>query len=152
MTAANDVVARSVLDTVAYMVLSTVGDDGSPWASPVWFASDRYRDLYWISRPDAQHSRNIAVNPDVAIVVFDSTQPPATRQAVYMRASAAQVDDPNEIIHGVSVFTRDSIGQDLGPLEVDEVAGSAALRLYHAHVHEHWILELDHDVRVRAFP
>jgi hypothetical protein len=145
-------IARSILDGVAYMVLATADADGEPWASPVWFATDGYDDLYWISRPDARHSRNIAARADISIVVFDSTNPPATRQAVYMRATARQVDDPPAIAHGVAVFTRDSVAQGLGELIVDEVTGAADLRLFHARVHEHWILEADHDVRVRVHP
>jgi nitroimidazol reductase NimA-like FMN-containing flavoprotein (pyridoxamine 5'-phosphate oxidase superfamily) len=146
----HDGIARSVLDAVAYMVLATADADGEPWASPVWFANDGYGDLYWISRPDARHSRNIAARHEVGIVVFDSTAPPATRQAVYMRATAQQVDDAGAIAHGVSVFTRDSIAQGLGELTVDEVTGEAGLRLFRATVREHWILESDRDVRVRA--
>jgi pyridoxine/pyridoxamine 5'-phosphate oxidase len=148
----NGAVARSVLGSVAYMVLSTVGEDGLPWASPVWFASDEHRDLYWMSRPDSTHSRNVAANPEVAIVVFDSTRPPATRQAVYMRATAERVDEPDAIEHGVAVFTRDSVGQGLGALAVEEVTGEAVFRLYRARVHEHWVLDPDHDVRRPARP
>jgi hypothetical protein len=148
----SDDIARSILDTVAYMVLATVDEDGLPWASPVWFATDGYADLYWISAPDAQHSRNLAARADAGIVVFDSRTEPPTRQAVYMRATVTRVDDPAAVAHGVAVFTRDSVGQGLGELTIDEVTGDAGLRLYHARVHEHWILESDHDVRVRVSP
>jgi hypothetical protein len=148
----NDDTARSILDTVAYMVLATVGEDGLPWASPVWFAHDGYDDLYWISAPDARHSRNLAAHADTAIVVFDSRAVPATRQAVYMRATAARVDDPDAVARGVAVFTRDSVRQGLGELTIDEVSGDAHMRLYLAQVYEHWILEPDRDVRVRVRP
>jgi hypothetical protein len=147
-----DDIARSILDTVAYMVLATADEDGLPWASPVWFATDGYEDLYWISAPDAHHSRNIAARAEIGIVVFDSRTVPATRQAVYMRATAARVDDPGAVAHGVAVFTRDSVSQGLGALTIDEVTGDAGLLLYRARVHEHWILESDHDVRVRVRP
>ena len=148
----NDDITRSILDGVAYIVLATADADGEPWASPVWFATDGYDDLYWISRPDAQHSRNIAARADISIVVFDSTNPPATRQAVYMRATAQQVSDPNAIAHGAAVFSHDSAAQGLGELTIDEVTGDTDLRLFHARVRENWILENDHDVRVRVHP
>ena len=148
----NDDITRSILDGVAYMVLATADADGEPWASPVWFATDGYDDLYWISRPDAEHSRNIAARADISIVVFDSTNPPATRQAVYMRATAQQVSDLNAIAHGAAVFSHDSAAQGLGELTIDEVTGDTDLRLFHARVREHWILENDHDVRVRVHP
>jgi hypothetical protein len=145
-------VARSILDTVAYMVLATADGDGVPWASPVWFASDGHHDLYWISAPDARHSRNIAARAEIGIVVFNSTTVPATRQALYLEATATRVDDPDAITHGVEVFTRVSVDQGLGELTIDEVTNGAAFRLYHAHAHSHWILDPDHDVRVEVQP
>jgi hypothetical protein len=39
-------VARAILDANLYMTLGTADADGRPWASPVFFAADRYRDLY----------------------------------------------------------------------------------------------------------
>jgi hypothetical protein len=148
----DDEITRSILDGVAYMVLATADDDGLPWASPVWFAMDGHDDLYWISRPEARHSRNIAARAEVGIVVFDSTNPPAARQAVYMRADAHEVGESRAIARGVAAFSRDSLSQGLDGLTVDEVTGVADLRLFHARVREHWILEADHDVRVRTYP
>jgi nitroimidazol reductase NimA-like FMN-containing flavoprotein (pyridoxamine 5'-phosphate oxidase superfamily) len=143
----NDDVARSILDTVAYMVLSTADARGVPWASPVWFATDGYDDLYWISAPDARHSRNIAARAEVGIVVFDSTAPPATRQAVYLEATAERVDDAESLEHGVDIFSRASVDQGLGALTIDEVTADARFRLYHARALHHWVLDPDHDVR-----
>src|SRR5262245_33188802 len=145
-------IARSILASVAYMVLATADRDGLPWASPVWFAADGDEDLYWISRPDARHSRNIAGRAEIGIVVFDSTSAPATRQALYVRATAERVDDPGAIAHGVEVFTRRSVEQDLGELAIAEVTNEAAFRLYHARAHEKWVLEPDRDVRVPVEP
>jgi hypothetical protein len=48
-----------------------------------------YRELYWVSYPGARHSQNIAVKPQIAMVVFDSTVPPGTDQAVYMSATGS---------------------------------------------------------------
>lgn len=64
--------ARRIIDGNRYMTIATVGEDGRPWATPVYFSRDRYRNMYWISSPEAQHSRNIASRPDVTIVVLDS--------------------------------------------------------------------------------
>lgn len=147
-----DEITRSILDGIAYMVLATADGEGLPWASPVWFAMDGYDELYWISRPDARHSRNIAARADVGIVVFDSTNPAETRQAVYMRADAHEVGESRAIARGVAAFTRESLSQGLDGLTLDEVTGEADLRLFHARVRGHWILETDHDVRVRTHP
>ncbi len=47
----NDEIARSILDGVSYVVLATADADGAPWSSPVWFATDDYRELFWVSHP-----------------------------------------------------------------------------------------------------
>ena len=52
--------SRAIVDANLYMVLGTADEEGRPWASPVYFAADGYRDFYWVSRPEAVHSRNIA--------------------------------------------------------------------------------------------
>jgi len=51
--------ARQIIDANSYIVLATANGDGRPWATPVWFAHDGYRDFYWISRPGARHSGNL---------------------------------------------------------------------------------------------
>ena len=76
----NDDIARAILDDANYVVLATADADGVPWASPVWFATEDYRELYWVSYPGARHSENITVRPQIAMVVFDSTVPPGTGQ------------------------------------------------------------------------
>ena len=68
--------ARDVLDSNRYVVLGTAHPDGHPRVSPVFFGHHEHRALYWVSSPDSQHSRNLAVDDRVSAVVFDSTTPP----------------------------------------------------------------------------
>ena len=98
-----DAVARAILDANHYMTLGTADADGRPWVSPVFFAADRYRDLYWISSPEATHSRNLAARPELSIVVFDSQAPVGTGQAVYMAATAAELSGA-ELDQGLQVY------------------------------------------------
>jgi nitroimidazol reductase NimA-like FMN-containing flavoprotein (pyridoxamine 5'-phosphate oxidase superfamily) len=58
-------VVRAIVDANRYMTLATADEDGRPWASPVWFATIDRRELFWVSRPDARHSRNIAERPEL---------------------------------------------------------------------------------------
>ena len=74
------------------MTLATADAAGVPWASPVWYAPRGYSELFWVSYPDARHSRNLAERPQLSIVIFDSTVAPGHGQAVYMEAEAAQSD------------------------------------------------------------
>ena len=85
--------ARTTLADNRFMVLGTVDPSGRPRVSPVWFSLVDYQDVYWLSSPDAHHSRNIQRRPEVSIVVFDSAADPHTGQAVYLEAVAGRVPD-----------------------------------------------------------
>jgi hypothetical protein len=41
--------ARATIDANRYMALGTADENGHPWVSPVWFASEDYRSFHWIS-------------------------------------------------------------------------------------------------------
>src|SRR6185437_6613093 len=86
---------RSIVDGSWYLTLATADASGKPWASPVWFAHDGYREFVWASKPDARHSTNIAVRPQVGIVIFDSTVGNGGAQAVYLDAEASELHGPD---------------------------------------------------------
>jgi nitroimidazol reductase NimA-like FMN-containing flavoprotein (pyridoxamine 5'-phosphate oxidase superfamily) len=137
--------ARAVIDRNRYMTLATADERGTPWATPVWFAHSGYRELFWISRPGARHSRNIAARPEIAVVVFDSHSIVGTAQAVYMAARAEQVAG-EDLEDGVAVFSDESVRQGLEEFTVDEVAGEAEHRLYRATVTEHSLLDAERKI------
>lgn len=85
--------ARTTLARSRFMVLGTVDPTGRPRVSPVWFSLVDHSEVYWLSSPDAHHSRNVEERPEVSIVVFDSTADPHTGQAVYLEATACRVPD-----------------------------------------------------------
>src|SRR5688572_11425726 len=103
--------ARSIVDGNSYMTLGTAYADGVPWASPVWYAPASYREFLWVSKPGARHSQNIAVRPEVGIVIFDSTVPISTGKAVYLAARAEQVTAADEIERDMAVFSRRALEQ-----------------------------------------
>jgi nitroimidazol reductase NimA-like FMN-containing flavoprotein (pyridoxamine 5'-phosphate oxidase superfamily) len=120
--------ARRVLDGNRYLVLGTVEDDGRPRLSPVYFVPARYRDLYWVSSPDARHSRNVRARPEVQIVVFDSSRPPGQGEAVYIDATAQEVP-AEELAHVLDeAFDPDTRGGRA--FTVEELTGDGDLRLY----------------------
>jgi len=129
--------ARGIIDANKYMTLATVGTDGSPWATPVFFTPDGYRDLYWVSSPTARHSRNIFERASVAIVVFDSQVPIGGASAVYMRARAAEVPD-GEIEASADRYA--SRFPDLKYFTPAELRAPAPYRLFRAEVAEHSVL------------
>jgi nitroimidazol reductase NimA-like FMN-containing flavoprotein (pyridoxamine 5'-phosphate oxidase superfamily) len=44
--------ARTIIDSNRYMALGTADEEGHPWVSPVWFASDDYMRFHWVSSPE----------------------------------------------------------------------------------------------------
>lgn len=134
--------AERVLSGTRYVVLSTADADGAPWVTPVWYAREGRREFYWISSPDARHSRNIAGRKDVALVVFDSQVAVGSASAYYARAAAVQVP-AEELAAGVAVFSREAEAQGLGPYGPEDVTGEARFRLYRATVTEEWVLSED---------
>jgi hypothetical protein len=87
------------------VTLATADGAGRPWVSLVWFASADRLEFFWVSSPDARHSRNLSVRREVAIVIFDSRVPVGDAEAVYIAAAAAQATRA-ELAGGIHVFSR----------------------------------------------
>ena len=130
--------ARNLIDGNKYMTLATADPDGRPWASPVYYTPDGYTDFYWVSSPDARHSRNLAARPEVSIVVFDSTVPIGGAEAVYMSAHAAEVPD-DELPERCAIYSRPRF-PGLHAFGPEDVRPPALIRLYRATVTEHSVL------------
>ena len=128
---------RSILDGNRYMTIATIGDGGAPWATPVYFSHAGYRVMYWISSPEAEHSKNIAARPEVSIVVFDSSVPIGGAEAVYMKARAEEVAEPTEEQCAAAFSPRFEGVKTFRP---EELQAPAELRLYRANVEQHWVL------------
>ena len=128
--------AKRVVDGNRYMTIATVGE-GGPWASPVYFGHGDYRDYYWISRTDTQHSRNIAARPEVGIVIFDSSVEIGAAEAVYMRGEASEVTKPTPEDCDVAFRPRFEGVKALTPAEL---LPPATLRLFRARIESHWVL------------
>jgi hypothetical protein len=135
--------ARKIIDAIVYMTLGTADENGFPWVSPVYFASAAYKEFYWISSPEVRHSRNIAIRPQVSIVVFDSRTPVGTAQAVYMSAIAEALTGA-EFDRGLFIYnTRFENPAEHGVqiIRPADVQPPALYRLYRATALEHWVLD-----------
>jgi nitroimidazol reductase NimA-like FMN-containing flavoprotein (pyridoxamine 5'-phosphate oxidase superfamily) len=132
--------AREIVDGSMYMVLGTADETGRPWVSPVYFAARDYVEFYWVSLPDAQHSRNLAGRPEVSIVVFDSGVPIGTGQGVYMAARAEELAG-EELERGIEVFSQRSVEHGARAWNAGDVNPPAPHRLYRATADQHWMLD-----------
>jgi nitroimidazol reductase NimA-like FMN-containing flavoprotein (pyridoxamine 5'-phosphate oxidase superfamily) len=132
-------IARAIIDANIYMVLGTADETGSPWVSPVYYATAGYKEFYWVSSPDALHSRNIAARPEITIVIFNSQAPIGTGQAVYMSAVAEQLAG-SDLEKGVDIFSRSSLKHGGREWKPEDVQAPRLYRLYRATASKQWIL------------
>jgi hypothetical protein len=126
---------RAIIDDNQFLTLGTANADGEPWASPVFYVADGYSTFYWVSSPQATQVRNIAVRPQVGIVVFNSQQVPGSGEAVYMSATARELDGAEfdrwcSVYLGAAPFGR-------GP---EDMRAPGPYRAYGAFVTEHSML------------
>ena len=141
-----------IIEASRYLVLATADKAGRPWSSPVYFAHIGFTEFFWVSSPDATHSRNIAVRPEVGIVIFDSQAAIGAGQGVYMSAAAKLLGD-DETARGIEAFSGRSLAHGGGEWTSEDVRPGAGLRLYQATADSHWILAKDgrpdHRIAVR---
>jgi nitroimidazol reductase NimA-like FMN-containing flavoprotein (pyridoxamine 5'-phosphate oxidase superfamily) len=129
--------AAAVIEANKYMTIATVDEAGHPWAAPVYFTPNGHTAFYWVSSPDSQHSENIARNPEVSIVIYDSSVAIGQAEAVYVRGQATQVPD-DELPKAAELYA--SRYPELRKFSPEELHEPAALRLYRATATKHWVL------------
>ena len=133
---------RDIIEASRYLVLATADAAGRPWSSPVYFAHTDLTEFFWVSSPDVTHSRNIAVRPEVSIVIFDSQAAIGAGQGVYMSCVAKLLDE-GETARGIEAFSRRSVAQGGTEWTSEDVRPGAGLRLYRAIAGSHSILAKD---------
>jgi hypothetical protein len=131
--------ARQLVERNRYMTLATADADGRPWVTPVWFAPQWPDALLWISRPDTRHSQNLAVRPELAIVLYDSTVPVGEAEALYLDARAAQLSGP-ELEASIVVYSAHAEANDAGSFGLGDVSGDGPFRLYRASILDRFVL------------
>lgn len=90
---------QTILRHNAYGTISTICQDGSPWATPVHIVYDETA-LYWLSPVSTLHSQNIARDGRVFITIFNSSQTvaePADRAALYIQTQARKLEGDDEL-------------------------------------------------------
>lgn len=140
--------ARTLVAENSYLTLATAGADGTPWACPVWFAPRGLELFVWASKPGARHSQNIAENPRVSLVVFDSSRAPAEGSALYVSARAEVVPDAG-FDDALAVYNARSVERGLAEWDPARLRDPARHRLYRAVALESFVLD-DHDERIRV--
>ena len=143
MTKAQAQLVLDIIEQNLYLVLATADEAGNPWSTPVYYAHVGAREFFWVSSPEAQHSRNIAVRPTVGAVVFDSRALIGTGQGVYLSAEAEAVADEAEVARGLEVFSRRSREHGGGVWLPTDLGPDEGLLLYRLVAHQHFVLARD---------
>ena len=129
---------ESIVGGNQYMILATADASGVPWATPVWFATADCREFIWASSPEVRHSRNLAVRPELAISIFDSSQPPGTGEGVYIAAIGAPVPE-RDLDVALAVYAAHD--ENLPAWTRADVVPPAKHRLYRAVATELFVLD-----------
>ncbi len=141
-------VARKILDASLYMVVATADRGGQPWASPVYYAHSRYREFFWISDPEAEHSTNLRDRREVGIVVFDSSAQIGTGQGVYI-SGVAQELPVHEAAEPIEIYSKRSVSHGGGEWTEEDVRPPSRHRLFRATAEAIYVLD-EHDHRVEV--
>lgn len=92
-------ITQAVLKENTYMTLATTGADGTPRGTPVHFAYDTEY-VYWLSSPEATHSKNLTENDKMFVTIFDAGQSVselAQRRCVYIQTRGEQLAGDDEL-------------------------------------------------------
>ena len=129
--------AKQILQKILYITLATATKDGMPWNSPVYSAFDENYNFYWASDHNGQHSKNIKENPNVFIVVYDSTAHEGTGAGVYIKAKAYEITDEQEILHALK--TLDARVGKTKERHAEQFLGEYPRRIYKAVPETFWM-------------
>jgi len=92
-----DLRAKQILDKLSYITVASVTVDGLPWNSPVFAVHDNDFNFYFGTHKQSQKAKNIRSNPNVFLVIYDSTVPAGSGEGVYIQAKTTTISDPKEI-------------------------------------------------------
>jgi PPOX class probable F420-dependent enzyme len=101
---------RDIFDKKAFAVLTTVGNDGRPQATPVWVDFDGRHVRVNTARGRVK-DKNLQQNPHVALAVLDPDNP---YRYVQVRGRVAEMTEQGADAH-IDALAKKYIGQDRYP-------------------------------------
>lgn len=140
--------AKEVLREIHHIPVATVNPDGSPLASPVFLAFDVTLHGFWSSSPLSLHSQNIARDPRVFLVIFDSKD---GHSGLFLSGTARELNTTEEVTRGLAVIRelKQRLYGDMG--EASMYSDGGAQRIYEFTPEHTWVnhSEKQHGVIVR---
>lgn len=130
--------AKEIINKILYLTIATVDKEGQPWNTPVYTAFDEDYNFYWASDQNGQHSKNIAQNSKVFLVIYDSTAPEGTGEGVYIQAKASILTSEDELQKALRYLYKRK-NQQPGKGEAKEFLGDYPRRIYKAVPEKVWL-------------
>jgi len=115
----------SYLDTATIMQIATVSGE-QPWGATVFFAADNAHEIFWLSPPNARHSREIGLNDRVAATITLPHQYGEAWQGVQVEGTAKEIDIAETERFFQAYAERFNAHYRLAPM----ISGDDASRLY----------------------
>jgi hypothetical protein len=110
------------------------------------YAADYQDNFYWVSAAEAVHSRNIELNPRIALVVFDSIPEYGKAQALYCKARAGSLTG-DALSAGCETFYKmrypDPAQRKEKGRGPEDFSGDSPRRMYRATIEEYSVLHPD---------
>lgn len=128
-----------VLVEVVSLNEKTSTPDGMPHNSPVNIAYDEKGNFYWASGVDAQHSQNIANNPNVFIAIFDSNVSSSIKEGAYILAVARMLTTPEEVLPALWALSHRANGRPPSEAALGRYSGDSPRRIYMAVPEKLWV-------------
>lgn len=98
--------AKEVIESIRYLNIASICDDGKPWNTPVYISYDSNLNFWWMSWKDNQHSKNVRANSQVFCTIYDSQVREGEGFGVYFQGHAFEVTSPKEMLTGILVHYR----------------------------------------------
>lgn len=95
---------REFLAAQTTLTLATVGVDGSPYATDLFYVQAGDSPFYFLSDPKTQHIQNLTHDPRVSATVHGTSQGWQDIRGVHLTGTAARVHDTSERARGYALY------------------------------------------------
>ena len=131
--------AKDIIEKIKYITIATVSINSIPWNTPLYSAFDENYNFYWASDQKGQHSKNIAKNNNVFLVIYDSTVPEGTGVGVYIQAKVYKLNESKDIKNALK-YLDGRVNKKKNPLtRIAEFQGNKPRRIYKAVPKKLWM-------------
>lgn len=128
------------LPSHSQFALGTVDESGKPWVVCLNLAYDKKLNIIWKSNKNAEHSKHVRGNPNVAVCVFSETKEIGDF-GFYSKALAHEVTDESELKDCLDARYK-AKGKEAPPLS--KFQGESPDRIYIAKLKEAWVTDKSH--------